>query len=422
MRLRTILAAGLSLGALTLATLSLGQTASAPADAAQVEHGRYLAILGDCSACHTRKDGEPFTGGMAFKTKFGTIYSTNITPDAETGIGTWSQDAFWQAMHKGRRADGAHLYPAFPYPYFTKLERADSDALRAYLMTLKPVSYRPRPNRMIFPANIRGVMAIWNALFFRPGLFRPSPERSAEWNRGAFIVTGPGHCGACHTPKNILMADEMKRAQEGGLVEDWFAPDLNGDARGGLGGWSEGDIVEFLKTGHNARSNGSASMSDVLIHSTTRMSDADLRAIAVYLKSLGPRIDERAPTALPANVMAAGGAIYADQCSACHGAEGVGQPGLFPPLAGNANVQARDPTTIDRYLLTGSPSAATSQRPTPVTMPAFAWKLTDDELAAVATYVRNSWGNAAPQVTAGQAGSLRHKVAAHPQKPPPSRT
>ena len=384
-----------------------------------VAHGRYLAVLGDCAGCHTRPGGAPYAGGLGLGSSFGTIYTANITSDPKAGIGSWTADQFWRAMHEGRRSDGAHLYPAFPYVYFTHVTRQDSDALRAYLLTVPASDYTPPANTLLFPVNIRGTMSIWDALFFKAESFQPRADQSAEWNRGAYIVTGLGHCGACHTPKNLLQADSRSKPLQGGKIEDWFAPDLDGSPRG-LGGWSQEDIVEFLKTGRNAHSNGGASMSSVLIHSTSEMTDDDRRDIAIYLKSL-PSSDGPAARGAPGDLMAEGGAIYRDQCSACHGADGAGEPRLFPALRNNANAQQRDPTTMVRYILTGSQSTATKTNPTPFAMPAFAWKLNDREIAAVATYVRNSFGNSAPPVSTGDVASLRHKVAAKPiQKEPPA--
>lgn len=377
-----------------------------------VARGRYLAVVGDCAGCHTRPGGAPYAGGLGLGSSFGTIYTANITSDPKAGIGSWTSDQFWRAMHEGRRNDGAHLYPAFPYPYFTHVSREDSDALRAYLLSVPASDYTPPANKLMFPVNIRGTMAIWNALFFKAEPFKPHPDQSAEWNRGAYIVTGLGHCGACHTPKNLLQADSRSKPLQGGKIEDWFAPDLTSSPRG-LGSWSQDDIVEFLATGRNAHSNGGASMTSVLTHSTTRMTDEDRKDIAIYLKSLPPSQGSSARGA-PSDLMAEGGAIYRDQCSACHGVDGAGEPRLFPALRNNANAQQRDPTTMVRYILTGSQSAATAARPTPFAMPAFAWKLNDHEVAAVATYVRNSFGNSAPPVSTGDVASLRHKVAAHP--------
>ena len=403
----------LSAGALAAAAGRSPQdsTASvaAPAESANpVARGRYLAVLGDCAGCHTRPGGAPYAGGLGLGSSFGTIYTANITSDPKAGIGSWTADQFWRAMHEGRRADGAHLYPAFPYVYFTRVSREDSDALRAYLLTVPASDYTPPANKLLFPVNIRGTMSIWNALFFKPEAFQPRADQSAEWNRGAYIVTGLGHCGACHTPKNLLQADSRSKPLQGGKIEDWFAPDLDGSARG-LGGWSQDDIVEFLKTGRNTHSNGGAAMASVLIHSTTQMSDEDRRDIAIYLKSLPPSEGPAAHPA-PSDLMAEGGAIYRDQCSACHGVDGAGEPRLFPALRNNANAQQRDPTTMVRYILTGSQTTATGAAPTPFTMPAFAWKLNDREIAAVATYVRNRFGNAAPPVSTGDVADLARLV------------
>ncbi|HWE45724.1 MAG TPA: cytochrome c [Caulobacteraceae bacterium] len=387
--------------------------AAGPAPGADlVARGKYLATLGDCTGCHTRPGGAPYEGGLGLGSPFGTIYTANITSDPKVGIGSWSADQFWRALHEGRRNDGAHLYPAFPYPYFTHVTREDSDALRAYLLSVPASSYRPPANKLIFPVNIRGAMAIWNALFFRAEPFTGRADQSAEWNRGAYIVTGLGHCGACHTPKNMLQADSRSKPLQGGKIENWFAPDLDGSPRG-LASWSRDDIVEFLKTGRNARSNGGASMAAVLVHSTTQMTDEDRRDIAVYLKSLPPS-DAPASRGAAQDVMAQGGAVYRDECSACHGVNGAGEPRLFPALRNDANVQQRDPTTMVRYILTGSQTASSAARPTAFTMPAFSWKLNDREVAAVATYVRNSFGNNAQPVSASEVANLRHKVAAHP--------
>jgi mono/diheme cytochrome c family protein len=376
-----------------------------------VLRGKYLTVLGDCAACHTRKDGDAFAGGLGLNSGFGTIYSANITPDPDTGIGSWSADEFHRAMHKGIAADGSHLYPAFPYPYFTHMTRADDDAIYAYLRTVPPVHAKPPPNKLPFPLDIRGVMAIWNALYLDEGAFKPDSAKSAEWNRGAYIVTGPGHCGGCHTPKNFLMADKSGRALAGGVIDGWFAADLSGEPRAGLASWSAGDIGEYLRSGRNARATASGSMQEVIALSTSRMTDADCAAIAAYLKSLPPAAPPDEPSAPDPAAMRAGEAIFADVCAACHLAQGKGQPRLFPPLAGDASVQGRDATTLLRIVLEGSRSPATPDAPTPLAMPAFDWKLDDAQIADVVTYVRNSWGNRAGPVSSGDVGKLRRDLA-----------
>jgi mono/diheme cytochrome c family protein len=389
------------------------QDAAAPPDAVgqlsadPVARGRYLVVASDCQACHTAPRGQPFAGARAIRTPIGLIYSANITPDAKSGIGNWTEADFYRAMHKGIAHGGKNLYPAFPYTYFTRMSRADVDAIWAYLRTLPPTYRVKPPNKIPFPLNIRPLMAIWNALFFRPREFRPNPAMSAQWNRGAYLVQGPGHCGGCHTPKNIFLADRNSRALRGAKLNDWFALDLAGDARGGLASWSTGDIVEFLRSGRNARATASGSMQEVIYYSTSRMSDSDLAAIATYLKALPPRDRERGVEHAEEAAMRSGEAIYVDTCSACHGPNGQGQPRYFPPLAGNAAVQANDPTTIIRIVLEGSRSVPTPAKPTAPTMPSFAWKLNDMEIASVLTFVRNSWGNAARPVSRGQAAKLR---------------
>ncbi|MBV9991072.1 MAG: c-type cytochrome [Alphaproteobacteria bacterium] len=390
--------------------LLLGLLVCSGAQAADdlVARGKYLTILGDCAACHTRKDGPELAGGVPLDSGFGTIYSRNITPDVQTGIGGWTADQFYRAMHSGRSADGSHLYPAFPYPYFTHMTRADDDAIFAYLKTVPAVSYKPPPNKLPFPLNIRGLMSIWNALYFTQGEYKPDPARSAAWNRGAYLVTGLGHCGGCHTPKDWLMGDENDRALSGGVVEHWFAADLTGNTRGGLASWSANDTIEYLKTGRNARATASGPMGEVAELSTSQTSDADLAAIAEYIKSLAPSAQKQ-PSAPDPAAMHSGEAIFVDACASCHLAGGKGQPYLFPPLAGNASVQGSDPTTIVRLVLDGSRSPSTAARPTPNAMPAFGWKLDDRQVADVVTYVRNSWGNAGEPVEAGAVAKLRKR-------------
>ncbi|NNM77803.1 cytochrome c [Sphingomonas sp. ID1715] len=388
----------------------------APANAADqsspdpVARGRYLAITGDCEACHTTPGGARFAGARPIRTPFGIIYSANMTPDQKTGIGTWTDDEFYRAMHKGIGHGGKNLYPAFPYPYFTHMTRADIDAIRAYLATVPAVDQPKPPNQLPFPFNIRFLLKLWNALFFQAGEFRPDPAKSAVWNRGAYLVWGPGHCGGCHTPKNFLAADRNSRALQGGRLDNWVAVNLTGDPQQGLASWGEADIVEYLRSGRNARASASGSMQEVIYYSTSRMSDADLAAIATYLKDLPPGAPKSGRKAPSAAAMRAGEAIFTDVCSACHQANGEGVARIFPPLAGDASVQAKDPTTLVRIILEGTRSVSTPVRPTPTAMPAFGWKLDDEAIASVATFVRNSWGNSAPPVSARKVAKLRRQT------------
>jgi mono/diheme cytochrome c family protein len=385
--------------------------AAAPAvETPQIARGRYLAVLGDCAGCHDRPGGAPYSGGVALNTPFGVIYSANITADRDSGIGSWSADDFWNAMHRGVRKGGAKLYPAFPYAYYTHVSRAESDALYAYLRSVPAASYRPPANRLPFPLNMRVMVTFWDWLYFKP-------DAPVDPGPGAHIVQGLGHCGACHTPKTFLGGDKTDRAFQGGKLDNWFAPAINADARRGLGAWSGPDVVEYLKTGRNERANASASMADVIIHSTSQMNDADLQAVAAYLKAR-PAPSPASPPRPDPKVMAMGQAIYVDQCSACHKVDGTGVPRAFPPLGGAAVTQSDDPTTIVRFILSGTQTVATDARPTQFSMPAYGWKLDDREIAAVATYVRNSWGNAASAVRPGEVGGLRRKVAAHPIRKP----
>ncbi|HEY5237183.1 MAG TPA: cytochrome c [Rhizomicrobium sp.] len=399
-----------ALATLAAPTLTQAQQGAPPPSELGVR-GKYLAILGDCASCHTSKDGAAYAGGRGLNSGFGIIYSANITPDRETGIGNWSADQFYRAMHKGIAANDSHLYPAFPYPYFTHMTRVDDDAIYAYLRTIPAVHAEAPPNKLPFPLNIRGLMAIWNALYFSEGAYKPDPTKSAEWNRGAYIVTGPGHCGGCHTPKNFLMADENDRALSGNVIDSWFAADLSGEPRAGLASWTAADIEEYLKSGRNARATASGSMQEVIGLSTSRMEDPDRAAIAAYLKDLPPSAPVRQPSAPDPAAMRAGEAIFVDACSACHLSQGRGQPRFFPPLAGGTAVQSRDATTVLHIILQGSHSLATTDKPTPLAMPAFAWKLNDQQIADVATYIRNSWGNQASQLDAADVRKLRSDLA-----------
>ncbi|WP_197094632.1 c-type cytochrome [Microvirga massiliensis] len=413
-RLHTLALAGLFS---TLPVIGIGL---AETDFNQIQRGKYLVSAGDCFGCHTDPNGKPFAGGRPLQTPFGTIYSANITPDREIGIGAWSDEDFYRALHEGVSADGSRLYPAFPYPYYTHVTREDVQAIRAYLQTIEPAANTPPRNKLPFPLSERALMRPWNWMFFDDDNLRPDPQKSAAWNRGAYLVEGLGHCGACHTPKNILGADKESDALQGASLQNWFAPSLGSDLREGLHSWTEDDVVEYLQTGRNRRSNASGPMAEVVEYSTSHLTSEDLRAIATYLKDLPHQNAAEAnrqsnQPSIDVKVAHAGEAIFLDQCSACHRSNGEGIPTFFPPLRGNANVQQQDPTTVVRVILGGTRSVPTSARPTPLSMPAFGWKLTDDQIAAVATYVRNHWGNAAPAVSSDQVADLRKAVHANAQ-------
>jgi mono/diheme cytochrome c family protein len=400
-------------GFIALLALLLPATAWAAQDNfVQVERGRYLVTAGDCMPCHTVPGGTPYAGGRGLATPFGTINSANITPDLQTGIGAWSEDDFVRALHEGRRPDGNYLYPAFPYPSYTKISRADADDIYAFLRTLPAVANAVNRDTLPFPFDLRISMLGWNALFFKPGRFVPDPKQSAEYNRGAYLVEGLGHCGSCHTPINTLGGTKGDEAYQGGLLQAWLAPNITDDLRVGLGKWSADDVVQYLKTGRNLHSQASGPMAEVVAYSTSQMTDADLRAMATYLKARGPG-GPPAPAPLAADnpQMKTGSAIYADACSACHKRDGTGVQLMFPPLAGGQVVQQPDPTTLIRIVVQGVQAVATDAAPTAPAMPAFGWRLSDDQVAAVLSYVRNSWGNAAPAVSAEQVRKLRPQLA-----------
>jgi mono/diheme cytochrome c family protein len=378
-------------------------------NAAQLRRGQYLVAAGDCIACHQREGGEPFAGGLGLNTPFGVIYSPNITPDRNTGIGAWTSDQFYRAMHDGKDDQGDDLYPAFPYPWFRRVSREDDDAIFAYLTTVPAVNYTPPKNDLSFPLNFRSMVGAWNMLFLDSHNFQADPGQSAEWNRGAYLVTGLGHCGACHTPKNFLGADKSKQELQGGNLDNWVAPNLTGNTRTGLGSWSVDDIAEFLATGRNAHASAGGDMADVITHSTSHMSDADRRAIAVYLKSqpASPSVSSSAPDAA---AMHRGAEIYSDVCASCHLDNGIGQTRLFPPLGKDAMLQQPDATGLVHLILAGTRVGVSDSRPSPLGMPSFAWKLSDQEVADVSTFIRNSWGNQAAAVSTNDVSSLRKKL------------
>jgi mono/diheme cytochrome c family protein len=386
--------------------VALGQAQAGPS-AETIARGKALTVAADCASCHTADPAKPFAGGKRIDTPFGTIYSPNLTPDQDTGLGAWSDAEFYRALHYGVARDGSRYYPAFPYPNFTKLIRDDVLAIRAYLATLTPVRNTPPPPQLRWPLNYRVLMRGWNLLFFRPGLLQPDQQKSAQWNRGSYLVEGVAHCGACHTPKNILGADKRGRAYGGGLVQGWFAPRLDNAPRSGLKSWSVDDVVEYLQSGRNGRSHADGLMAEVVVNSTSKMIDSDVRAIAVYLKDLPQGAPEPEVGPPPPAQMADGEKLYKGACIACHEADGTGAPRIYPPLPGNANLQSADPSSTLRILLDGAETVTTPRAPNTGSMPAYAGKLSDQEIADVATYIRNSWGNAAPPVTPAQVAKAR---------------
>ncbi|MDI2057745.1 MULTISPECIES: cytochrome c [Bradyrhizobium] len=384
------------------------------ADPAVLAKGEYLARAGDCIACHTAREGKTFAGGLPMKTPFGTLYTSNITPDPQTGIGTWTSDQFYQMMHNGRFPDGGLVYPAMPFASYTKVTREDSDAIYAYLRTVSPVRQLNKPHDLTFPFNNRSLILGWRTLFFREGEFKPDPTKSAEWNRGNYLVEGLGHCGMCHTPINALGGSKQSQAFEGGLIpmQNWYAPSLTSNKETGLGDWTIEEIVDYLRKGVSAKGAVYGPMAEVVYNSLQYLNDDDARAMAVYLKGLaqgGP--PEKASTSLPSAesslLLSFGKSIYDRDCASCHGATGQGMPPDYPPLAGNQSIQMVSAVNPIRMVLNGGYPPGTSGNPMPHGMPPFAQKLSDDEVAAVVTYIRTAWGNRGEPVSARQANELR---------------
>jgi mono/diheme cytochrome c family protein len=387
-----------------------GAGAVDPQDFQQIERGHYLAIAGGCATCHTVRGGPEYAGGRSIETPFGRLVAPNITPDADTGIGAWSNDEFVNALTKGTGRNGRHLYPAMPYTYMTKTSNEDALAIRAYLATMPAVRHEVNPNQLSFPFNIRKTMAIWKALFFREGPFRPVPGQGPEWNRGAYLAEGLMHCGMCHTAKNVLGGDKTSQRLQGYRLQGWFAPNITNDHRRGLGSWSIDDIVDYMKTGHSRTTAATGLMSEVVSLASSKLNDADLRALARYLKD--QPAGTQSPAAAPdAKVMAMGSKIYTDECAACHAPDGTGVSGAIPSLKGSGAVQSDDATSLMRVVLRGTRSVATDKAPSGLAMPAFGWLLTDEQAAAVITYVRNAWGNAAASVAASNVRRARAEFA-----------
>lgn len=386
-------------------------SANADGDADSAERGLYLARAGDCIACHTAEGGKPFAGGLPLQTPFGKIVASNITPDKDTGIGTWSDAEFIRAVKEGRGKHGEHLYPAMPYTAYAKVSDQDVRDIKAYLDTVPPVHNKVEANQLPFPFNIRMLMFGWNLLFFDKTPFKNNDKQSVEWNRGAYLVQGLGHCASCHTAKNFLGGDEA--ALQGGSLQGWYAPEITSNPYTGLGNWSTEDIVEYLHTGGNARSVASGPMAEAVSNSLQHLSTADLHAVGVYLKSF-PGSDRKAPAALDASdaTMTLGHSLFMANCAACHRSSGQGVTGMVSSLADSAGVRAPDPANMLRTILIGSRGAVTQSNPSGAAMPNFSWKLTDADIAAVSTYVRNSWGNAAAPTSADDVKKVRGSLGA----------
>jgi mono/diheme cytochrome c family protein len=400
----------------------------ATADAAPslMQDAEYTERLADCVACHTVPNGKPFAGGLKMGSPLGAIYSTNITPDKDTGIGNYTLADFDLALRQGIARDGHRLYPAMPYPSYAKLSDDDVKKLFDYFMHgVQPVNQPNLATEIPFPMNQRWPLALWKVAFVKDAVYRPDPAHDEVWNRGAYLVQSLGHCGACHTERGLAFnekaLDETNAGYLGGaLLDAWRAPSLRGDPDLGLGRWSEQDIATFLKTGHNAHSTVFGSMLDAFNNSTSFMTDADLTAMARYLKSLAGGAtttaanwvpDGRTLGAINAGDLSAPGAdLYMAQCQSCHGRDGNGRANLLPPLAGSATVLDPDPTSTINVILNGGGRIVANGTPDSYRMTPFRVLLKDPEIAELATFVRSSWGNKAPHVTVDQVKALRQST------------
>jgi mono/diheme cytochrome c family protein len=378
-----------------------------------MSRGEYLAHVGDCIACHSNPGGKPFAGGFAIPTPFGTLYSPNITPDDATGIGKWTAAGFYRMLHTGRSPDGYLLYPAMPFPAYTKITREDSDALFGYLRTLKPVGQTNRANQLRFPYDDRALLYGWRALYFTEGTFKPVPGQTPEFNRGAYLVEGLGHCASCHSTINALGGSSADSAFAGGLIPEqhWYAPSLTSNQESGLGNWSIPEIAALLKGGTSMRGAVYGPMAEVTHDSLQYLTNADATAIALYLKSLLESKSSPEPpiegSPISASTLATGRSVYENRCAACHRSDGKGMPPAYPPLAGNPSIEMQSSVNPLRMVLNGGYPPQTSENPRPYGMPPFAQVLSDEDVAAVVTYIRASWGNHGSLVTGPEANAMR---------------
>jgi mono/diheme cytochrome c family protein len=393
-------------------------------DAAVIAKGEYLAHAGDCAACHTAPGGKPFAGGLAFKLPIGTIYASNITPDPADGIGDYTEQDFARAVRQGIRKDGATLYPAMPFPSYARITDDDIHALYVYFKQgVQPVA-TPTPERDItWPLSMRWPLAIWRWVY-GPGTPKPADVSDAELARGAYLVEGLGHCGACHTQRGLALEEKALTNRDspvflagGGAVEGWVPQSLRSNPLTGLGAWSENDIAEFLKTGRNAHGSVFGGMSPVVQESTQYMTDADLHAMAHYLKTLSPdssmtsasfHYDDAVAKQLQIGDTSAPGALaYVNNCASCHRTDGHGYPTVFPALAGNPVLQTQDAQGLIRIVLMGNTLPPTQGTPSSFTMPGFADRLSDQQVADLVSFIRGSWGNQGGKVTASDVAAVR---------------
>ncbi|MYM23828.1 c-type cytochrome [Duganella sp. FT135W] len=380
---------------------------AALAPAERIARGAYLAKAGDCMACHTARGGVAYAGGRALQTPFGSVISPNITSDRTAGIGSWSADDFWNALHHGKARNGRLLYPAFPYTNYTRITRDDADALYAYFQTVQASSQPNQPHQLRFPYNLQVSLAAWRVLFFKPEAFQPDQAQSVEWNRGAYLVQGLGHCSACHSARNPLGAQDGE-SLSGGLIPalGWYAPSLNV-----RGDWQQEHLAALLKTGTSPRATAFGPMTEVVKESLQYLNEPDINAITIYLKALPPGglspAFERDSSAEAVAYLAAGAKLYERHCVDCHGASGNGLPPAYPPLAGNRALTMESAVNPIRIVLNGGFAPGTAGNPRPYSMPPFGHLLNDTEVAQVVSYLRSAWGNNAPPVNSADVNRYR---------------
>ncbi|TXN25141.1 c-type cytochrome [Methylobacterium sp. WL9] len=398
---RTALAFGLLIGA--------GLFAPPPASAQgaetdPVKRGAYLATAGDCVACHTAPGGKPFAGNYPLNTPIGVIMTPNLTPDKETGLGNWTEEDFEKSFRHGIGKDGKYLYPAFPFGWYTKVTSDDTKAIFAYLKSLPAVNEKKKDNGIDFPFNIRSALITWRTAFFKEGEFRPDPNASAEVNRGGYLVEGLGHCGMCHNENKLVGNSSLAGKLGGGVIDGWYAPNITPDDHQGIGAWTDEEVVSYLKTGTapgNRPGVAAGPMRQTIDESLSKMTDADLKAIVAYLRSVPAKKTFKQQELQAYNQPGApGGETYLTYCSSCHRPDGKGVEGAIPALAGNSSVQTKGPESVLRVIY-GGLAAQNGYAP----MPAIGQEMTEQQVKEVTDYVRNSWGNSAPVMNAGSAVS-----------------
>jgi cytochrome c553 len=400
----------------TAAAAPEGSTVASSVASPVVVRGAYLAQAGHCAGCHTTLGANAYAGGRAIETPFGKVYASNLTPDKTHGLGDWSRDDFWQALHHGRSKDGRLLYPAFPYTNYTRVSREDSDALFAFFQSLPPKALSTPAHELRWPFSSQWALRVWRALYFKPGTYQAAVDKSAEWNRGAYLVQGLGHCNACHAPRNALGASTGGGALAGGLIpmQNWYAPALTSVHEAGVANWAIDDIVALLKTGQSTQASVSGPMAEVVRGSTQHLNLADLQAMAIYLKALqaAPAQAKQAAPNVPTNASNPRGAkIYEQHCAQCHGEQGQGVAGAYPALAGNRAVSLPTAVNLVQVVLQGGFAPATGGNPRPYGMPPYLLTLSDSDVATVLSHIRGSWGNNASAVTELEVNQIRNQTA-----------